>query len=163
MDLVVLLPPVFFPPSLPHPRAFVPIRVRPLQTRALSHPGPHLSLHYQLVLFCPAHYVTAFCHVINLLDTKNSRQPVFSEEEEEEEKEQGKHSDTSSRWSAHSVQPENTSVLITPNRSCETKKKKHADKYTDSNSLWLKLWVYSHEYIFFLLGFVSELFKQAVL
>lgn len=42
-------------------------------------------------------------HVITLLDTKNSRQPVFLEEEEE--KEQGKQSDTTSRLSGHSVRP----------------------------------------------------------
>lgn len=48
-------------------------------------------------------------HVITLLDTKNSRQPVFLEEEEE--KEQGKQSDTTSRLSGHSVRPENMYVL----------------------------------------------------
>lgn len=44
-------------------------------------------------------------HVITLLDTKNSRQPVFLEEEEE--KEQGKQPDKFGQLSGHSVRPEN--------------------------------------------------------
>lgn len=44
-------------------------------------------------------------HVITLLDTKNSRQPVFLVEEEE--KEQGKQSDTTDRLSGHSVRLQN--------------------------------------------------------
>lgn len=86
-----------------------------LQTRALCHPAPShyhphhlspLSLSAYFPLFSPS--CTVLCdllkpgrHVITLLDTKNSRQPVFSEEKEENE--QGKQSDTSSRLLGHSV------------------------------------------------------------
>lgn len=86
-----------------------------LQTRALCHPAPShnhphhlspLSLSTYFPLFSPSCAVLCDLlkpgrHVITLLDTKNSRQPVFSEEKEENE--QGKQSDTSSRLLGHSV------------------------------------------------------------
>lgn len=86
-----------------------------LQTRALCHPAPShnhphhlspLSLSAYFPLFSPSCAVLCDLlkpgrHVITLLDTKNSRQPVFSEEKEENE--QGKQSDTSSRLLGHSV------------------------------------------------------------
>lgn len=93
-----------------------------LQTRAPCHPAPPpsrchphhlspLSLSACFPLFSPS--CSVLCdllkpgrHVIALLDTENSRQSVFLEEEEEE-KEQGKQSDTTSRLPGHSVWSEN--------------------------------------------------------
>lgn len=49
--------------------------------------------------------------MITLLDTKNSGQPVFWEEEEEEEREEGKQTDMSSQLSGHSVQTQNVHLL----------------------------------------------------
>lgn len=48
--------------------------------------------------------------MIALLDTKNSGQPVFWEEEEEE-KEEGKQTDMSRQLSGHSVQTQNVHLL----------------------------------------------------
>lgn len=97
------------------------------QTRALRHPAPPPPFHPTSTATTtpslPSHYLACFplsspycsvlCdllkpgrHVITLLDTKNSRQPVFLVEEEE--KEEGKQSDTTNPLSGHSVQPERT-------------------------------------------------------
>lgn len=87
-----------------------------------SHPSHHCHHHHFSPLSLSAcfplssPYCSVLCdllkpgrHVITLLDTKNSRQSVFLEEEEE--KEQGKQSDTTSRLSGHSVRPENMQIL----------------------------------------------------
>lgn len=80
-------------------------------------PTAHLS-HYHLVFPLSSLYCSVLCdslrpgrHVITLLDTKNSGQPVFFEEEEEEEKEEGKQTDTTSQLSGHSVRLENMQIL----------------------------------------------------
>ncbi|TKS88987.1 hypothetical protein D9C73_022582 [Collichthys lucidus] len=96
-----------FPPSdsLPLPSPPLP----PSRHSAPSSPGPRALAHLDgpsCLVLCDL--LKPGRHVITLLDTKNSRQPVFlEEEEEEEEKEQGKQSDTTGQLSGRSVRPEN--------------------------------------------------------
>lgn len=104
------------------------VGARLLQTRVQRHPVPlpltnhHHHHHHASPLSLSAcfplssPYCSVLCdllkpgrHVITLLDTKNSRQPVFLEGGGREG--EGKQSDTTSQLSGHYVRPENMPIL----------------------------------------------------